>query len=194
MIKMRKLDEQEKKIIRALIRDPRMSDNKIGKKTGVPIRTVSRKRARLEEEGLISYFTNIDMGKNGTGCFGARHLHIIKFKLGIPKSQIIKEIQEERNVKTTYTNYIYESHIAEIDGHVALIMILEGNTDDDIVENFNKIVVPALKRNHGADSIINVQTIRLSDPIRVFHNYVPLINMKNGKLSNEWRDDMIFVA
>lgn len=191
---MRKLDEQERKIVKALIRDPRSSDNKIGKKTGVPIRTVSRKRARLEEEGIMHYFTNLNMGKKGTGNFGARHLYIIKFKLGIPQSQIIKEILEEKNVKIAYKNYIYESHIAEVDGHVALIMILEGKTDDDVVENFNKDIVQALKRNHGADSIVQVQTIRLSDPIRIFHNYVPMLNMKNGKLIEEWSDDLIYVG
>ena len=42
-------DEQELLILKALIRDPRMSDNRIGKLTGVPIRTVSRKRQRLEK-------------------------------------------------------------------------------------------------------------------------------------------------
>ncbi|MBN1156837.1 Lrp/AsnC family transcriptional regulator [Candidatus Woesearchaeota archaeon] len=190
---MPKLDAQEEKIVKALIRDPRMSDNQIGKKTGVPIRTVSRKRARLEKEGIISYFVNLNMGHNGTGHFGARHLHIIKFRLGITKSQIIREIMEEKNVKTCFREHIYESHIAEVDGHVALVMIIEGKSDDDIVENFNKFVVPSLRKNHGADCILEISTIRLSDPIRIFHNYVPMLNMKNGKISAEWRDDFMFV-
>ena len=87
---MKKLDEQEKKIITELIKNPRISDNQIGKMTRVPIRTVSRKRNKLEEEGLISYFTNLNMGKKGTGRFGARQLHVIKFKLGITSEQSIK--------------------------------------------------------------------------------------------------------
>ena len=49
------LDEQEQLIIKALIKDPRMSDNNIGKLTKVPIRTVSRKRKKLEQENKIEY-------------------------------------------------------------------------------------------------------------------------------------------
>ncbi len=189
---MRKLDEQERKIIVELIRNPRISDNQIGKNTRVPIRTVSRKRNKLEKDGLISYFTNLNMGKRGTGRFGTRQLHVIKFRLGITREQIIKEIKEEKMVKMSYGKYIYESHIAEIEGHVALVMIIEGHTDEDIVENFNKEVVPSLTKNHGKDSIKEVFTIRLSDPIRIFHNYIPMVNMENGFMKKEWTDDLIF--
>lgn len=190
---MIKLDEQEKKIVKALIKDPRSSDNQVGKETKVPIRSVSRKRKILEELGIISYFIAVNRGLDGTGRFGARHLHIIKFKMGIPKSQIVREIMEEKNVKTVYGEHVYESHIAEVDGHVALIMIIEGRTDDDIVENFNKTIVPALQKNHGIDSIVNVQTIRLSDPVRIFHNYVPMVNMKEGRMKKDWPNSAIFI-
>ena len=50
---MRTLDEQEKAIVRRLIRDPRESDNGVGELTGVNVRTVSRKRQRLEQEGIL---------------------------------------------------------------------------------------------------------------------------------------------
>ena len=190
---MKKLDEQEEKIVKALIRNPRISDNQIGKMTKVPIRTVSRKRNALEKDGFINYYVNPNMGLEGTGRFGARHLHIIKFKLGIPKSQITKEVLEESNVKFHFAEHIYESHIAEVDGHAAIVMILEGRQEDDIVENFNKIIVPSLKKNHGEDSIVDIKTIRLSDPIRIFHNYIPMLNMENGKIKSDWNDELLFV-
>lgn len=193
MSQMRQLDEHEKKIITELIKDPRISDNQIGKNTKVPIRTVNRKRKILEEQGFLNYYTQLNMGNDGTGRFGARQLHIIKFRLGIPRSQIIKEIKEEKNVKNAYTRTIYESHIAEIDGHVALVMILEGKGDDDIVEEFNKVIVPALRKNHGDDAILEIQTIRLSDSIRIFHNYIPMINMEKGKLKKDWPNQLIFL-
>jgi len=193
MSQMRQLDHHETKIVRELIKNPRISDNQIGKNTKVPIRTVNRKRKKLEEDGLINYYTQLNMGRSGTGRFGSRQLHIIQFKLGITKSQILKEIAEETNVKTEYTKSVFESHIAEIDGHIAIIMILEGLSDDDIVEDFNGIVIPALRKNHGEDSIINIQTIRISDPIRKFHNYIPMLNMENGKLKPDWPDELIFI-
>ena len=46
-----KSDIQSKLIIRALIRNPRVSDNQIGLMTGVPIRTVNRKRKNMEKQG-----------------------------------------------------------------------------------------------------------------------------------------------
>ena len=190
---MREIDAQERKIIMELIRNPRISDNQIGKRTRVPIRTVSRKRKRLEEEGLINYYTSLNRRKDGTGRFGSRQLHIIKFRLGITRDQLIKEIKEEKMVKLSYGRYVYESHLAEIEGHVALVMIIEGSTEDDVVDHFNKDVIPSLLRNHGKDSLEKVSTIRLSDPIRIFHNYLTMVNLEKGFIKKEWPDELIFV-
>src|SRR3712207_5044028 len=49
MTGMRPLDPQERLIVRQLIRDPRESDNGIGEATGVNVRTVGRKRQRMEQ-------------------------------------------------------------------------------------------------------------------------------------------------
>ena len=51
---MTTLDEQEQLIMRTLVRNPRSSDNRISALTGVPVRTVSRKRARLERDGVLT--------------------------------------------------------------------------------------------------------------------------------------------
>jgi len=190
---VRKLDSQEVKIVRALIRNPRLSDNQIGRMTGVPIRTVNRKRKRLEEEGLISYYTALNMGLDGTGRFNARHLYLVKFKLGISENRIIKEVEEEPNVRTVFTDFIYESHIAEIDGHIGLVLIIEGASDDEVNTKFNELMVPSLEKNHGKDSIIEVRTIRLSKPIRIFHNYLPMVNMEKGRIRESWADEAILV-
>lgn len=190
----RVLDDQEKMIVKALVRDPRLSDNQIGKLTGVPTPTVRRKRRKLEEESLLTYFAALDMQETGTGTFGARHLYIIKFRIGITLKQIVDEIKSEPNVRTIFTDLIYESHIAEIEGRIALVMIIEGKNDADIVENVQGKIVPSLRKNHGPDSIEEISTIRLLGPIRVFHNYVPLVNMRLGVLSADWPKDAIFVG
>lgn len=187
------LKTQDIKIIRALIRDPKLSDNKIGKMTGVPIRTVNRKRKKMEEQGLINYYTKLNMGNEGTGRFNARHMYIVKFKIGISQKQIINEVKEEPNVSTIFTEFIYESHIAEIEGHTALILIMEGSSDDEVNNKFNEIMLKSLEKNHGTGSIIEVSTIRLGQTIRLFHNYLPMVNEKNGRLKNSWDNEAIFV-
>ena len=188
------LDDQEKLIVKALIRDPRLSDNQVGKLTGVPTPSVRRKRKKLEEEGLLSYFAALDMQESGTGTFGARHLYVVKFRIGITVKQLVEEIKNEPNVRTIFTDLIYESHIAEIEGRVALVMIIEGKNDSDIVENVQGSIVPSLRKNHGPDSIEEISTIRLLSPVRIFHNYVPLVNMRQGVLNSDWPKDAVFVG
>ena len=191
---MRTLDDQERAVVKALIRDPRQSDNHISKVTGVPTPSVRRKRHRLEDEGLLSYFAAIDLQDTGTGTFNARHLYIIKFRIGITVKQIVEEIKNEPNVRSVFTDLIYESHIAEMDGRVALVMIIEGKDEADILDSVQGKIVPSLRKNHGPDSIEEISTLRLLDPIRIFHNYVPLVNMERGVLRTDWTDDAIFVG
>ena len=191
---MRTLDDQQRTILKALLRDPRQSDNHISKITGVPTPTVRRKRNRLESEGLLSYFAALDMQEAGTGTFSARHLYIIKFRIGVTVKQIVDEIKSEPNVRSVFTDLIYESHIAEMDGRVALVMIIEGKNEADIIENVQGKIVPSLRKNHGPDSIEEISTLRLLGPIRIFHNYVPLVNMSEGVLRTDWTDEAIFVG
>ncbi|MEW6749986.1 MAG: Lrp/AsnC family transcriptional regulator [Candidatus Latescibacterota bacterium] len=189
---MRKLDPQERLIIRALVRNPRYSDNRISAVTGVPVRTVSRKRARLEQEGILSYQAVVEMQPSGTGRFRTQHMLIIKFKLGVTRTQIIQEIRSEPNVVNVFYELIRYSFIAETDGHTALVMVVEGESDSDVAESVQGKIVPSLQKNHGADSIVELRSVRLLDPIRREHNYLPLVNMDRGFIRPDWPDEAIF--
>ena len=178
-------DEQEKLIIKALIKDPRMSDNNIGKLTKVPIRTVSRKRKKLEQENKISYYVAVNLKSK------ARHLYLIKFRIGITKKKLMDDFKKEPRMKTLFTDMIYESRYAEMEGHTSILMAVEGNSDDEVSENFNGKILPLMLKNHGENSIINITTIRLSDTLRLFHNYLPFINIKHGKLN--WPIESIYL-
>lgn len=190
---MAKLDKQEQQIIRALIRNPRHSDNRISALTGVPVRTVSRKRARLEKENILSYYAGIDTQTSGTGRFTTQHMLLIKFKLGITRSQIVQEIGSEPNVANVFSELIRDSYIAEMDGHIALVMIVEGESDSDVAESVQGKIIPSLQKNHGEDSIQELRSIRLLDPIRRLHNYLPMVNMEGGFIKKSWPDEVIFV-
>ena len=193
-IYMRILDEQEKAIVRQLIIDPRESDNGIGEVTGVNVRTVSRKRDRLEQEGILSYYTNLDLSADGAKQYNARHLYIIKFRVGITYNQLIQDIRQESNQKSIFTETIFESHIAEIDGKVALLLFVDGNSDLDIVQRTHEELIPGLLKNHGSDSIESISTIRLLSPIRVMRNYIPIVNMCKGYIRSDWPSDAVYVG
>ncbi len=191
---MSPFDEQEVLIIRQLVRDPRQSDTAIAETTGVNVRTVNRKRQRLEEAGTISYHTQIDLSEHGNGQFQSRHLYTVQFRVGITLRQLLDDIRQEPNVRTIFTELIFESHIAEIDGKLALLMVIEGQTDREIVETFQEKIIPSLLKNHGHDSIEQISTMRLLAPIRIMRNYLPLVNMEAGFIRKDWPDEAIFVG
>lgn len=190
---IKKLDGQERLIVRELIRNPRVSDNQIARRTGVPVMTVNRKRKRLEKEGLLRYYTHLETGPQGTGTFTARQLHIIKFKEGVTPKFFLERSQEKGGARSVHTKYINESELAEVDGHLAVICEIEGATEQEIVEIFNGRIIPDLKQKFGEDSILEIKTIRLNVPFRILHNYLLLQNMENGIIRKDWKDDWIFV-
>lgn len=190
----RPLDPSEQSIVRALIRDPRASDNAVAISTGVNVRTVSRKRQRLEEDGVLSYFTHVDLSERGTGQFPARHLYIVQFRNGITHSGLVADIQREPFVRSIFTQVIFESHIAEIDGKLAMLLYIDGASEKDIVETVQGQIIPSLLKNHGADSIESVRTIRVLSPVRVMRNYILPVNMQSGYLKPDWPDDAIYTG
>jgi len=191
---MRDLDAQERLIIRQLIRDPRESDNGIGEITGVNVRTVGRKRQRLEQDGILSYHTQVNLAEGGTAQFTARHAYIVKFRLGITVSQVEEDIRREPFVRSIFTEMLFESHIAEIDGAVAMLLFVDGASDGDIVQTVQERLIPSLLRNHGEGSVAEVSTLRLLKPVRVMRNYLPFVNMKEGYIRKDWPDEAIYVG
>ncbi len=190
----REIDEHEKIILRALVRDPRNSDNAIGLATGVNVRTVARKRQKLEEDGILSFYTNVDLGPQGTGQNLIRQHYTIKFKIGVTLDRLLRDIRNEPKVRSVFTESIIESHVAEMNGHLAMILIVEAASDQALVQTVHEKIIPSLRRNHGHDCIEEIQTMRILAPVRTMRNYVLPVNMKNGYLVKEWPDDAIYVG
>ena len=190
---MQQLDEQEKKILRELVINPRISDNQIGKITKVPIRTVNRKRKLLEENGILQYYTKLNLGLQGTGRFGAIGAYIIRFRIGVKLKKIIEEIMAEPNVKTIFTQHILNSFLIEKNGHIGLLLIIEGKDNTEITDVFNSIILPSLEKNHGKNCFEDVESIQILKEIRYFHNYVPMLNMEKGFIKKDWHKGSIFI-
>jgi len=190
---MRKLEENEKKIVRELIKNARISDNQIAKNTGIPVMTVNRKRKRLEEEKLLRYYTSIDKGEFGLDIFGAKQLYIIKLKAGITRKEYLEKLELNAQWKVFSSNHISLSYIGEKDGHLAIILILDAKDEKDLVEEFNGKVVKSIKEKLGENCIKKIITVPLSKMIRVHHNYMPAFNMEKGTIKKDWPDELLFV-
>lgn len=189
---MREIDKQEEIIVKELIKNPRISDNQISKNTGVPVKTVNRKRKKLEKEGLLYYFTYLNNGPHGTGMFTAKQLYIITFKSGITRKQVLEAIKKEEPTKIEL-KHIAESYLGDADGHAIIVMIIESRRESDIIEIFNAELIPKFKRFFGEDAVVKTEAITLNVPIVMLHNYMPLVNIMHGKIKESWPDNLIFV-
>lgn len=187
------LDNNERLIVRELIRNPRISDNQIAKRTNVPVMTVNRKRKRLEGMKVLRYYTSLDKGEFGMHIFGAKQLYIIKFKIGITREKYLKTMETDAKWRTFNCKYISVAYLGEKDGHLALVIVLDAKDEAHLVEEFNGKIVPYLTEKLGSDAIEDITTTSLSKLIRVHHNYLPYTNIENGKIKDSWLDDMIFV-
>ena len=192
-VKMKTLDKQEKLIIRELIKDPRISDNQVGKITKVPIMTVNRKRKLLEKEGLLNYYCYLDTSRYGISVLPARQLYMVKFKIGITKKEFINKMMKDPFSKTFGTTHIYESYVGEKDGQLVWVLVIEGGKGQEIVEIFNGNIVNLLKQHFGDDCITETFAIRLTTQLQLLHNYLPLLNSEDGKIKKAWPDEYIFI-
>ncbi|HLP79161.1 MAG TPA: Lrp/AsnC family transcriptional regulator [Acidobacteriota bacterium] len=189
----RVLDDQERKIVRALIKNPRASDNIISKQTGVPVMSVNRKRKKLESDQLLQYFAAINTDESGLGVFESKQLYILKLKAGLTQNDYLNSIERDAKFRIFNTRFVSESYIGERNGQLALIIILNAPTNAMMNEEFNGRIVPYVQSKLGAHAIESIETVPLSSQIRILHNYMPQINMTNGVIKAEWPDEYIFV-
>lgn len=184
------LDEVDRAIARELVKNPRTTDKHIRDATGIALRTISRRRRRLEEEGLIRYSAEVQQGLERRV---SRHLYIIHFRLDIPLNEIRAKVSNPSMIAEN-TDIIYESHIAEVDGRLALLLVVEGARESDVVESVHDKLLPRLIENHGKDAIEGISTICLLDTIRRQRNYLPGINTKGPAIRPDWPSSSVFVG
>ena len=182
---MRDLDKNEKIIIKELVKNPRISDNQIAKNTGLAVKSVNRKRKRLEEDNLLFYFTHTDNSLDGTGSFSAKHLYLLDFKQGITRAKFIDKFNHS-DANLILQKHCLNSYLAESNGILKLILFIESYMDSDILEIFNADYLPKLESLFGKGCIANISTLTLNTTLQLFHNYFPTINMKQGKIKDNW--------
>ncbi len=193
MVKMVKIDEKDVKIIKKLIRNPRTSDSKISKETGIAVMTVNRKRRYMEKQGLITYYTDFCHGKKGIRDFYIKQLYIVKLRVGITIDKFL-EIDIKGKMMDISPWFITESYVGEMDGRFAWIFVANAESVNEMLETFNGQIIPIIKKQFGETAVINVITCRITDLISMHHNYFPGINMEDGSMKKDWPEERIFVS
>lgn len=190
---MEKFSSTEKKVIRELIKYPKVSDNQISKNTNIPVMTVNRTRKRLENEEKIAYMVKVNKGEKGTNIYRARQLYVIHMALGITAKAVLDVLRADYSILRELSEKVSYAFLGEREGHLALIMILDSETETELTEEFQGRFVPYLKKKFGKDAIRKILTTKISIPILVHNNYFPLFNIKNGKIKESWLDEMITI-
>jgi DNA-binding Lrp family transcriptional regulator len=189
----RELDKQEHGIVKELIANPRISDNQIGKNANIPIKTVNRKRKKLEQEGLLQYYTYLDTSIHGTKNFGSRKMYIISFNEGITRTSFFERFPLNSIRNNLGRKHIFESHLGEKNGRLVFIIILESRQESDILEIFNAEIMPVISQSFGDNAIKEISVIPLTHMLTILHNYVPKRNATQS--SDAYTDkETLFVA
>ncbi len=187
------LDEYEKSILKELVINPRLSDNKISQLTKIPVKTVNRKRKGLEKRGIVRYIAAVNNGPEGTDDFGATVMYIIKFRYGVYRKQFLDAYQ---NVPLTdkEIKHISFKWLGENDGHLLLILFIESRKFSDILEIYNVEIISKLIKILGPNLIEDTTAIPITSMLSFFHNYEPIINMPKEKIKEHWPRSMVFVS
>jgi DNA-binding Lrp family transcriptional regulator len=186
----RQLDAQSIQIIKALIIDPRASDNAISRQTGIPVVTVNRKRKLLESSNALLYKTSLN--SNMHQLFS--QMYILKLAQGITRQQYDKAMNASPIARASHARFIRQAYLGEKDGHLAVILILEAKTLSELTDQFNAKLVPFFKQSLGDSAIVSIETMPLLHTIREDTNYVLDVNVYHGKLTPTWPMEFITVA
>ena len=185
---LKEIDNQEKRIIGELIKNPRISDNQISRNTGIPLKTVNTKRKKLEANNLLRYFVELDNSSNGTELFSATQLYEVTLRLGITKKFFYDVLLPKINHMNRIRKHLHTIFFGEHNGHVVVFFIIRSYNDLDIVEIFNAEIYPILNSALGNNAVENVRSIKIVDFTRMFHNY--FVDTKSNELKT---DDNLFV-
>ncbi len=184
-------DPYEEKIIRGLIRNPRISDNQLSRQTGIPLKTVNRKRKILEEKGVLNYLTLVAFGKRGLDRYKSKKLIIARLREGITRAAVIEKIKDAP-INASFTKHFLLWTIGEYKGGIAFILIIHSFKSEDIVEIFNAEFVPWVEGILGAGSIKGEEVIELNEIVQLLNYYFPLLNIENGRIRDDWPDSFLF--
>lgn len=170
--KIREFDTKEQRILKELIINPRVSDNKISTRTGIPVKTVQRKRKAMQEQHLLAYATYVNNYEHGTKLFNAKCMYMLYFNLGVTKEQI-KSIITQKIFSThpAVVKHILLDFVGEKDGMVVYTVVLVSRASSDMVEILNAEIVPLFHKILGFNSVHRVEEITVRFFNKTGHNF-----------------------
>lgn len=187
--------EKDKLILQELIKNPRASDKAIAQKTGIPIKTVNRRRKALEQKNAITYHAMVNNYATGTQRFNAINLYIFYFNFGITRDAIYKIISSDRFVANPVTKkHIMIDQVGEKDGRAIYSCFLVSRVQSDMIEILNAEILPIFEQILGQKPIFRIEEIKIYTMNKLLHNYLLNMNIDKGRIIESFPDSNLFVT
>ena len=146
--KLNKLDDNDFLIIEALKKDSKLSEQKIAKKTGIPMTTVHNRIKKLREKGIIEFFTiRINYKKIGKPIVAYVHVKIIHGadqKKMLDEIAKIPEVSEVAMVTGEY-DLIFKARVASME-ELQEIVIKHLRKEKNVGETMTMIAYETLEK------------------------------------------------
>ena len=125
-VKSYNLDQKDKKILRLLNEDARMSLTTISKKTGIPIDTVRYRINEMQKKEIFNYAVIINPLKMGYPIFNVLYLQLVNFSE-----------EQEKKLVSYIKNHPYLAYAAKISGKYdfAIGIIAKNMKQFDMIAN-----------------------------------------------------------
>ncbi|MCS7142977.1 MAG: Lrp/AsnC family transcriptional regulator [Aigarchaeota archaeon] len=149
---MESIDDVDRKIIRELTQNARLSYREIGKKLGISVATVANRISKLEKEGVIKGYTAVI----NTERIGFTITAVIKLVIKEGKLlEVQRELAKEKNVIAIY----------DVTGEVDSIIIARFIDRQDMSRFVKRVLkMPYVDRTH---THVVLEVVK-EDPVSIF--------------------------
>ena len=171
-----RLTKNEKKVLKFLLRDARMSDSAMAEKLGISSQAVGKIRRKLEGSVISSYTLKLDYAKMGMKIFAISLSRLTPEGLDIGELEIERRLMDEPNIIQVF----------RVPSGSATHFILYGFKDMDELDSFFHSVK---KRQELLRYIENRELFTFShhsmmknDPNPLFHKLIDSLESESGRL------------
>lgn len=170
------MDKKDIQIIAELIQNPAKTNAAIEKSTGIPEKTIARRRQKCIEKDLNIYL-EVNNTNDGTGIFQGTASYNIFFQNYITRNQIIQKMNSKQLFASIPQKHLKHAYIGDSVDKIQLTLILESFNHDELIEILNADIIPNIKEELGEHAIHSITKTDNIKPLILFNNY----NLVKGK-------------
>lgn len=170
------MDKKDKKIITELVRNPKITNLEIEKITGIPEKTISRRRQKISQD-FTNLYLEVNNTNDGTKLFQGTACYTITFQNHITRKQLLDKIENGELFQKVPQKHLKHAFLADSIDKIQLMIVIETFNHNELIEILNADIIPVIKQHLGEFAIQSVSKKDNFKPLILFNNY----SIKKGK-------------